>query len=136
MPSLGGELNKLAFNTRFDWTTVKISLRRDSSRCPSVRMVNMSVREILALKRTDIIELARKHGASQIRLIGSVARGEERPDSDVDFLVTWEAWTSLLDCAALTLELERVLGRNVDLASDGWVRPDLRESVYRDAWTL
>lgn len=99
-------------------------------------MVNMSVREILALKRTDIIELARKHGASQIRLIGSVARGEERPDSDVDFLVTWEAWTSLLDCAALTLELERVLGRNVDLASDGWVRPDLRESVYRDAWTL
>ena len=99
-------------------------------------MVNMSLREILAFKRTEIIELARKHGASQIRIIGSVARGEERPDSDVDFLVTWEPWTSLLDCAALTLDLERVLGHKVDLASDGWVRPDLRESVYRDARSL
>jgi uncharacterized protein len=96
----------------------------------------MSVQEILALKRTEIIELARKHGASQIRLIGSVARGEERADSDVDFLVTWGPSTSLLDSAALTLELERVLGRKVDLASDGWVRPDLRESVYRDARAL
>jgi uncharacterized protein len=67
-----------------------------------------------------------------------VARGEARPDSDVDLrkLVKWQAGTSLLDQAALKLELESLLGRKVDIASDGWVKPSIRESVYRDAIAL
>jgi len=68
-----------------------------------------------------ILRVAAKHGATQVRLIGSVARGEARPDSDVDLLVTWQEGTSLLDQAALKLELESLLGRKVDIASDGWV---------------
>jgi len=84
-------------------------------------------------QREAILRLAAKHGATQVRLIGSVARGEARPDSDVDLLVTWRSGTGLLDQAALQMELESLLGRRVDIASDGWLKPLIRESVYRDA---
>jgi predicted nucleotidyltransferase len=87
-------------------------------------------------KRDAIVRIAAKHGATQVRLIGSVARGEARLDSDVDLLVTWSEGTSLLNQAALMLELESLLGRKVDIASDGWVKPSIRESVYRDAIAL
>ncbi len=96
----------------------------------------MTAREILAQKRHQVEALARSHGATRIRLIGSVARGTETPNSDIDFLVDWEPSTSLFDATALTLELEQMLGRKVDLASEGWVRPELREGVYRDAQPL
>jgi uncharacterized protein len=86
--------------------------------------------------RDEIIRIAAKHGATQVRLIGSVARGETRPDSDVDLLVTWREGTSLLNQAALILELESFLNRKVDIASDGWVKPSIRESVDRDAIAL
>jgi hypothetical protein len=98
---------------------------------PSDKMECMSVREMLAERRDEVLAVARRHGAVQLRVIGSVAHGAERPDSDIDFLVTWEPWTSLLDCSALILELEKMLERKVDIASDGWVRPELREGVYR-----
>lgn len=61
--------------------------------------------------------------------------GEAGPNSDVDLLVTWWEGTSLLDQAALKLELESLLGRNVGIAS-GRVKPSIRESVYRDAIAL
>jgi hypothetical protein len=99
-------------------------------------MADMTVGDTIREKRDAIIRIAAKHGASQIRLIGSVARGEDRPDSDVDLLVTWSEGTSLLDQAAPMLELEKLLGRKVDIASDGWVKPAIRESVYRDAIDL
>jgi len=86
--------------------------------------------------RDAILRIAAKYGALQVRVIGSVARGQARPDSDVDFLLTWREGTSLLDQAALILELEKLLGRKVDIASDGWVKPSIRESVYRDAIAL
>ena len=86
--------------------------------------------------RDAILRIAAKYGALQVRVIGSVARGQARPDSDVDFLVTWREGTSLLDQAALILELGKLLGRKVDIASDGWVKPSIRESVYRDAIAL
>jgi hypothetical protein len=99
-------------------------------------MADMTVGDTIREKRDAIVRIAAKHGASQIRLIGSVARGEDRPDSDVDLLVTWSEGTSLLDQAALMLELEKLLGRKVDIASDSWVKPSIRESVYRDAIAL
>jgi len=95
-----------------------------------------TVGDTIREKREAIIRIARRHGAAEVRLIGSVARGEARPDSDVDLLVTWSEGTSLLDQAALMLELEKLLGRKVDLASDGWVKPAIRDSVYRDAVAL
>lgn len=78
-------------------------------------------------KRDAILRVAARHGATQVRLIGSVARGDTRTDSDVDLLVTWREGTSLLDHASLKVEL---------IASDGWRKPSIRESVYRDAIAL
>jgi uncharacterized protein len=95
-----------------------------------------AIGEAIREQREAILRVAAKHGATQVRLIGSVARGEARPDSDLDLLVKWQEGTSLLDQAALKLELEGLLGRKVDIASDGWVKPSIRESVYRDAIAL
>ena len=99
-------------------------------------MADPTVGDTIREKREAIIRIAARHGATEVRLIGSVARCEAGPDSDVDLLVTWSEGTSLLDQAALMLELEKLLGRKVDIASDGWVKPAIRESVYRDAIAL
>ena len=95
--------------------------------------MSRDIAESIRQNRDAILRIAASHGATQVRLIGSAARGEARADSDIDLLVRWSEETSLLDHAALTLELEGLLGRKVDIASDGWVRPSIRESVYRDA---
>jgi predicted nucleotidyltransferase len=99
-------------------------------------VADVTVGDTIREKREAIIRITARHGATEVRLIGSVARGEARPDSDVDLLVTWSEGASLLDQAALMLELENLLGRKVDIASDGWVKPSIREPVYRDAITL
>jgi predicted nucleotidyltransferase len=59
---------------------------------------------------------ARHHGA-RVRLFGSVARGDEQPDSDIDFLVDFDAASSLFDLIRLTRELQDLLGRQVDVVS-------------------
>ena len=99
-------------------------------------MADQTLGDTIREQREAILRIAARHGATDVRLIGSVARGEARPDSDVDLLVTWSEGTSLLNHAALMLELERLLGRKVDIASDGWVKPSVRNSVYRDAIAL
>ena len=73
-------------------------------------MANLAVGDTIREKREAILRIAAMHGATEVRLIGSVARGEARPDSDVDLLVTWREGSSLLDQAALMLELESLLG--------------------------
>jgi predicted nucleotidyltransferase len=96
----------------------------------------MSPSELIAEKREEILRVAAKYGAVEVRLIGSVARGEARADSDIDLLVKWAPETSLLDHAGLMLELEELLGRKVDIASDGWLKPGIREGIYREAVPL
>jgi hypothetical protein len=96
----------------------------------------MTAGELIAAKRQEILRIAASYGAAELRLIGSVARGEARPDSDIDLLVKWPPESSLLDHAGLMLELEELLGRKVDIASDGWLKPGVRESVYREAVPL
>lgn len=99
-------------------------------------MADLTVGDAIRQKREAIIRIAERHGATRVRLIGSVARGETRPDSDIDLLATWREGSSLLDHAALMLELESLLGRKVDITSDGWVKPSIRETAYRDAVAL
>jgi len=96
----------------------------------------LTIREIIHEKREAIMRVAEKHGAPQVWLIGSVARGEARSDSDVDLPVAWDQESSLLDQAVFMLELESMLGQKVDIASDGWVKPSIQLSVYRDATPL
>ena len=96
----------------------------------------MSIRELLRSKRAEILEIAARHGARKVRVFGSVARGTARPSSDIDFLVEMEEGRSLLDHAALILDLERLLKRSVDVASERGLRRVVRTEVLKDANTL
>ncbi len=96
----------------------------------------MSIRRLLRSKRTKILQIAARHGARKVRVFGSVARGTARRGSDVDFLVEMDEGRSLLDHAALILDLERLLKRPVDVASERGLRRPLRKEVLRDAIAL
>jgi predicted nucleotidyltransferase len=96
----------------------------------------MGVSEVLKEKREDILRIAAKHGATNVRVFGSVARGEADDKSDIDFLVRIEKGRSLLDHAALWIELEEFLGRKMDIISDKGLKPRIRERVLSEAVPL
>lgn len=96
----------------------------------------MSIRQLLQTKRKKILQIAARHGARKVRIFGSVARGEARRGSDIDFLVEMDEGRSLLDHAALILDLERLLKRPVDVASERGLRPPVRKEVLKDAIAL
>lgn len=72
--------------------------------------------------RDEIVELAARHGASNVRVFGSVARGEAGQQSDIDLLVDFESGSSLFDLLHLTEDLERLLDRHVDVVSTGGLK--------------
>ena len=96
----------------------------------------MSIRQLLQSKRAQILKIAARHGARKVRVFGSVARGTARRNSDIDFLVEMEEGRSLLDHAALILDLERLLKRSVDVASERGLRRVVRTEVLKDAIAL
>lgn len=96
----------------------------------------MDITKLLADKRDDILRIAKKHGASNVRIFGSVARGENDSDSDVDILVDLEQGRSLLDHAALYLELEELLQCKVDVATEKGLKERIRERVLNEAVAL
>ena len=96
----------------------------------------MSIREQLNQKRTQILQGAGRFGARNVRVIGSVARGEAGPESDLDLLVDLEKGRSLLDHAALMIELEKLLGCKVDVAIEQGLRPRVRDRVLGEAVPL
>ncbi|HEX6012984.1 MAG TPA: nucleotidyltransferase family protein [Geminicoccaceae bacterium] len=87
-------------------------------------------------KRRRLLALAARHGARNLRVFGSVPRGEADEDSDVDFLVDLEPGRSLIDLGALLVDLEAELGRRVDVVTEAGLRPALRERVLKDAVPL
>jgi len=96
----------------------------------------MDIEGLLKEKRDEILQIAAKHGARNVRIIGSVARGEAGPESDIDFLVEFEPGRSLLDHAALLLDLESLLGRKVDVASQRGLRKRVQHQVHQEAIAL
>ena len=92
----------------------------------------MITTEALHDKRAAILAVAAKYGASNVRVFGSVARGEAGPNSDVDLLVDLEPGRTLFDLARLSLELEDLLGSTVDVALARTLRPRVREATQRD----
>lgn len=96
----------------------------------------MNIQEMLVEKREDILRIAIQHGATNIRVFGSVARGEAKPDSDVDFLVELESSRSLLDRIALIQDLEDLLGTKVDVATDKGLGERVRDRILREALPL
>jgi len=96
----------------------------------------MDLQRLLREKRTDILRVAASHGARKVRIFGSVARGEAGPESDLDLLIDLEPGRSLLDHAALLLELEAILGCKVDVVTERGLRRRIRERVLREAVAL
>ena len=93
----------------------------------------MTIRDLLRARRTDILRLAAKHGATDVRVFGSVARQEADDASDIDFLVRMVPGRSLFDLGALLVDLEELLGRPVDVVTERGLRARIRENVLRDA---
>jgi hypothetical protein len=96
----------------------------------------MSLREELHHHRNAIGAIAAKHGASNVRLFGSVVRGDEAPNSDIDLLVDMDENRGFADYLALVEELESLFGRHVDLIIGRSLSPYFRPYIEAEAQPL
>ena len=96
----------------------------------------MTLEEVRSRYRAQIVAAAGRRGAHNVRVFGSVARGDQSYDSDIDFLVDFEPGRSLLDLTGLWLDLETVLGCKVDVVSSRGLKPRLASEVMRDSVSL
>lgn len=96
----------------------------------------MKTLELLQKNRKKIYEIAAKHGVSNIRVFGSVARGEEKKDSDLDLLADIGTKTSLMTLVKLEKSLEKEAGRRVQIISDKAVNKHLKKQIFSELITL
>ena len=96
----------------------------------------MSIYERLQERRAEIIAIAAKHGAYNVRVFGSVARNEADSASDLDLLVDMEPERSLLDLGGLLMDLQELLGCQVDFVTEKGLRGRIRERVLKEATAL
>jgi hypothetical protein len=96
----------------------------------------MSPNELLHTKREDILRVASKRGASNVRVFGSVARGEDDSKSDIDLLVDLEPGRSIFDLGGLLMDLQDLLGHKVDVVTERGLRERIRERVLKEAIPL
>jgi len=93
----------------------------------------MTTEQLVKSKRDDILRVAAQHGARNVRVFGSVARGEADDASDVDFLVEMEPGRSLLDLGGLQVDFESLLGRRVDVVTVRGLKARIRNTVLTEA---
>jgi predicted nucleotidyltransferase len=96
----------------------------------------MTLEALLKAKRDEILQVCAKYGARNVRVFGSVARGEADEQSDIDLLVEFEPNRSLLDHAGLWVELQELLGVKVDVVSERGLKPRIRQRVLQEAIAL
>ena len=96
----------------------------------------MKIEELLKAKRQEILAIAARHGAHNVRVFGSVARGEEKAESDIDIFVEMESGMSLMDHVTLMQDLEDLLERKVDVVSDRALHWYIRDRVLAEATPL
>lgn len=96
----------------------------------------MNKKTILQQKRQQILDITTRYGVSNVRIFGSVARGEETADSDIDFLVELPPNCTLLDQIALIQSLEDLLECKIDLAETDTIHPLIKEQVLQEAIPL
>lgn len=96
----------------------------------------MGIKDLLQEKREEILRIAERHGAHNVRVFGSVVRGEAGPESDVDFLVDMEPERSLFDRGELLMDLEELLGRKVDVVTEASIYWLLRRRILGEARPL
>ena len=93
----------------------------------------MKIETLLREKREDVLKMAAGHGAHNVRLFGSVVRGESGSSSDLDLLVTMDKDRSLLDLSALVLDLKDLLGIKVDVVTEDGIYWLLRRKILKEA---
>ena len=98
--------------------------------------MRMDIYETLRERRDEIRQIAAKHGAHNVRVFGSVARGEADSKSDIDLLVDMEPGRSLLDLGGLLMDLQELLGCKVDVVTEKGLRGRIRERVIKEAVAL
>lgn len=91
------------------------------------------MRERLTAKREAILEVAARYGASNVRVFGSVVRGGDGADSDIDLLIALERGRTLLDLVALEDELTALIGRKVDVVVEGGLSPHIGPHILHEA---
>jgi len=96
----------------------------------------MNIYDFIKGKRGEILRIASRHGARNVRIFGSAARGDAGDDSDVDFLVDMEPGRSLLDLSGLLLDLRELLGREVDIVTESGLYWLLRRRILKEAVPL
>ncbi|MEJ5349029.1 MAG: nucleotidyltransferase family protein [Desulfosoma sp.] len=96
----------------------------------------MTLEQLLKEKRDEILQIAAKHGAHNVRVFGSVARGEADEESDIDLVVEFEPGRSLFDLGGLQYELERLVGRRVDVVTERGLKARVRDRVLKEAVPL
>jgi predicted nucleotidyltransferase len=96
----------------------------------------MTLRELQTTRRDEILRVAAKRGARNVRVFGSVARGENDAHSDIDFLVDLEPNRSLFDLSGLLIDLETALQTEVDVVTENGLRARIRDRVLREAVPL
>ncbi len=90
----------------------------------------------LAQLRSTVLHVTKKHGAKNVRVFGSFARGDQRKTSDIDLLVDLPESASILELAGLKLDLEETLNRKVDVLTDDSISPYLRDRILCEAKPL
>jgi predicted nucleotidyltransferase len=89
--------------------------------------------ELVRVRREEILRIAARYGARNVRVFGSIARGEADEQSDIDFLVELEPGRSLLDLGGLQYDLESLLGCPVDVVTERGLKARIRDRVLREA---
>ena len=85
---------------------------------------------------SQLAPICRKYGVSSLAVFGSFARGEDRPDSDLDLLVSFKVRIGLLRLVALERELSELIGRNVDLQTEAALSPYIRDQILKERQTI
>ncbi len=96
----------------------------------------MKLEDLIREKRADILKIAAMHGARNVRLFGSVARGESKSSSDVDLLIDLAPDRSLLDLSGMLLDLQDLLHRKVDVVTQNGLHWYIRDRVLKEAVPL
>jgi predicted nucleotidyltransferase len=98
--------------------------------------ISTGIEDLVAAKRTEILRVAHGHGATRVRIFGSIARGESGPESDLDLLVDMDAGHGLFAIVTIKQDIEDLLGREVHVVTEAAISPYIRDEILQEAIPL